>query len=167
MEYQEFYRGRTCSYWWCNGTDPVDQALLGGTRNGSTHNNYLPRQHEYHPVGRKREIFKFKKNSTHKRTILFCDRPSKKRLRKNRILSYREHVGGFLYEATAGSVFKNMRKIILNMPDDANGNTGHRSVLGIDKKTTGNEKSDENAVKAPAEENRTRNIDTGMKEKWN
>jgi len=33
-----------------------------------------------------------------------------------------------------GSVFKNMRKIILSMPDDANGNTGHRSVLGIDKR---------------------------------
>jgi len=39
-------------------------------------------------------------------------------------------------------------------------------LLGIDKKTTSrNEKSDENAKKAPAEENRTRNIDTGMKEK--
>jgi len=34
-------------------------------------------------------------------------------------------------------------------------------LLGIDKKTTSrNERSDENAKKAPAEENRTRNIDT-------
>ena len=72
-------------------------------------------------------------------------------------------LGDFFTKPLQGSVFKNMCKIILNMPDDANGNTGHRSVLGIDKKTTsGNEKS---AKKAPAEENRTRNIDTGMKEK--
>ena len=91
---------------------------------------------------------------------------SKKRIRKNRILSYREYAGRFLYKTTTGKRIQNMREIILNMPDDANGNTGHRSVLGIDKKTTSrNEKSDENAKKAPAEENRTRNLNTGMKEK--
>jgi len=40
------------------------------------------------------------------------------------------------------------------------------NVLGIDKRTASrNERSYENAKKAPAEENRTRNIDTGMKEK--
>jgi len=39
-------------------------------------------------------------------------------------------------------------------------------MLGIDERTTGrNERSNENAKKAPAEKNRTRNIDTGMKEK--
>ena len=39
-------------------------------------------------------------------------------------------------------------------------------MLGIDDRTTSrNERSNENAKKAPAEENRTRNIDTGMKEK--
>jgi len=39
-------------------------------------------------------------------------------------------------------------------------------MLGIDKRTaSGNERSNENAKKAPAEENRTRIFDTGMKEK--
>jgi len=75
-------------------------------------------------------------------------------------------LGDFFTKPLQGSVFKNMRKIILNMPDDANGNTGHRSVLGIDKRAISrNERSGENAKKAPAEENRTLIFNTGMKEK--
>ena len=75
-------------------------------------------------------------------------------------------LGDFFTKPLQGSVFKNMRKIILNMPDDANGNTGHRSVLGIDKRAVSrNERSDENTKKEPAEENRTLIFDTGMKEK--
>jgi len=47
-----------------------------------------------------------------------------------------------------------------------NGRILHTCLLGIDERTTSrNERSNENAKKAPAEENRTRNIDTGMKEK--
>ena len=75
-------------------------------------------------------------------------------------------LGDFFTKPLQGSVFKNMRKLILNMPDDANGNTGHRSVLGIDKRAVSrNERSNENTKKAPAEENRTLIFDTGMKEK--
>ena len=41
-----------------------------------------------------------------------------------------------------------------------------KTMLGIDKRTASrNERSNENAKKAPEEENRTRNLDTGMKEK--
>jgi len=42
-------------------------------------------------------------------------------------------LGDFFTKPLQGSVFKNMCKTILNMPDDAKGNTGHRSVLGFDK----------------------------------
>jgi len=53
------------------------------------------------------------------------------------------------------------------MPDDVNDNIGHRSVLGIDKRAVSrNERSNENAKKVPAEENRTPIFDKGMKEKW-
>jgi len=39
-------------------------------------------------------------------------------------------------------------------------------MLGIDKRTASrNERSNENAKKAPAEKNRTRIFDTGMEEK--
>jgi len=75
-------------------------------------------------------------------------------------------LGDFFTKPLQGSVFKNMRKLILNMPDDANGSISHRSVLGIDKRAiSSNERSGENAKKAPAEENRTPIFDTGMKEK--
>jgi hypothetical protein len=75
-------------------------------------------------------------------------------------------LGDFFTKPLQGSVFKNMRRLILNMPDDANGSIGHRSVLGIDKRAVSrNEKSGENAKNAPAEENRTPILDTGVKEK--
>jgi len=67
---------------------------------------YLPwqytRQHEHYTVGRKWKILKFKENSANKHTVLLCDRPSKKGIRKNRILSYWEHARGFLYKTTTG-----------------------------------------------------------------
>jgi len=44
-------------------------------------------------------------------------------------------LGDFFTKPLQGSVFKNMCKIILNMPDDVNDNTGQRSMLGINKKT--------------------------------
>ena len=51
-------------------------------------------------------------------------------------------LGDFFTKPLQGNVFKNMRKLILNMPDDANGSNGHRSVLETDKKTvSGNEES--------------------------
>ena len=73
-------------------------------------------------------------------------------------------LGDFFTKPLQGSVFKNMHKIILNMPNDANDNIGHRSVLGIDKSTVSrNERSNENAKKAPAEENRALIFDMGWK----
>ena len=44
-------------------------------------------------------------------------------------------LGDFFTKPLQGSVFRNMRKIILNMPNDANDNTVHRSMLGINKRT--------------------------------
>jgi len=49
-------------------------------------------------------------------------------------------LGDFFTKPLQGSMFKNMRKIILNMPDDVNTNTGHRCVLGNNKGTVSTEK---------------------------
>jgi len=49
-------------------------------------------------------------------------------------------LGDFFTKPPQGSIFKNMHKIILNMPDDVYTNTGHRSVLGNNKRTVSTEK---------------------------
>jgi len=49
-------------------------------------------------------------------------------------------LGDFFTKPLQGRVSKNMHKIILNMPDDVNTNTGHRSVLGNNKRTVSKEK---------------------------
>jgi len=67
--------------------------------------------------------------------VLLRDRSNKKGRVKIAYCPTGNMLGDFFTKPLQGSVFKNKRKITLNMPDVENTYTEHRSVLGNNTRT--------------------------------